>query len=214
MSSFVQAAFLPTQATAGKGSGSEGKATGAALLVEASQQQRPVYTTAGTLWNPESAKPIRAPVRRGRASMGSLGALGGGQWGFLSHRDGEGLFHPGQEPPALPQYAPLQQNNDRAISPSLSLSVNGGNPAPSDMGSIEAGAAYSPVQGGEASIMPGGPPSDMGSVKFEGDEDDDSPDDDAFVRKLPMKTLVNLASYKNPFQQKAQHLLRVKSIPG
>ena len=58
-----------------------------------------------------------------------------------------------------------------------------------------------------------GSQSEAAPVKFVGDDGNDAPDsdDDPFVRKLPMKTLANLASYTNPFQQKAQNLLRVKS---
>lgn len=214
MTNSVQATFLQGQEMEPKGSGAEGKASGQGLLSEASQQQRPVYTTAGTLWNPDSAKPIRPPVRRGRASMGSVGAPGGDQWGFLPRHDGGSLFHAGQAPPVVPQYAPLQQNNDRAVSPSLTLSTRGGKPASTDMGSIETGVVRLSIEPGEAAMASGSSQSDMASVKLEEEDGDDTPDDDAFVRKLPMKTLVNLASYKNPFQQKAQHLLRVKSNPG
>ena len=113
----------------------------------------------------------------------------------------------------MPHYAPLQQNNDRAISPSVSHSFHSGNPASSDMGSIEAGLEVSQIQVGETSMTRGSSPSNMAAIKPEGDDDDDVPDDDAFVRKLPMKTLVSLASYKNPFQQKAQNLLRVLLNP-
>ena len=54
----------------------------------------------------------------------------------------------------------------------------------------------------------------MASVKLEEDDDDITDANDVFVQKLPMKTLVSLASYENPYQQKAQHMLRVKSNPG
>lgn len=214
MNSSVQATFLRDQAMGSKESGSDRKTSGQSLPSEASQQQRPVYTTAGTLWNPDSAKPIRPPVRRGRASIGSLGAPGGGQWGFLPRHNGGSLFHPGQAPPVVPHYAPLQQNNDRAVSPPPTLFTHGGKPASTDMGSTETGIARSPIETGKTPMASGSSQGDMASVKLEEEDGDEVPDDDAFVRKLPMKTLVNLASYKNPFQQKAQHLLRVKSNPG
>ncbi|MBE3049496.1 hypothetical protein IMZ48_44755 [Candidatus Bathyarchaeota archaeon] len=195
---------------------SKGNSTGLNLLTDASQQPRPVFTTAGTVWNPESAKPMRAPVRRGRASATPLGSPLGDQWTFLSQHDGGGLFHPGQAPPVLPHYSPLQQNNDRAVSPSPPLSDHGGNPSSSNMASIEAGVGRSPIQPGGAAMTPHGSQSDKASLKLEGDEDDDVPDDNdyGFARMLPMKSLVNLASYKNPVQQKAQNLLRGNSNSG
>lgn len=193
------------QPTTGKGPGSESNSpTG----WDASQQQRPVYTTAGTVWNPESAKPIRAPVRRGRATAGAFGTPLGDQWTFPNQHDG--LFHPGQAPPVVPHYAPLQQNNDRAVSPSPPLSIHGGIPASTEMASIEADAGRSPTR---PSMTPRSSQSDMASLKLEGDEDDDAADRER-LRRFTMKSLVSLASYENPNQQTARDLLRVKPNPG
>lgn len=176
------------------------------------QQQRPVYTTAGTVWNPESAKPMRPPVRRGRASVSSLG---GDQWSFLSQQNGGGDFHPVPDPVAVPQYSPLRQNNDRAINPLPLVSIPGGDPSPTDMDSFAAGGGRSPGRAGGNAATHHSSQDDMASLKLEEDDDDDATDaNDVFVQKLPMKTLVSLASYENPYQQRAQHMLRVKSNPG
>jgi hypothetical protein len=110
-------------------------ATDLSLLPDAArqqqqQQQRPIYTTAGTLWKPESAKPIRPPVRRGRASLGTSGLAGVDQWLLHSSHDGGNAVYSRPQPDIAPRYSPLQQNNDRAVSPQpWSLVSQGINPA-------------------------------------------------------------------------------------
>ena len=196
------------QLKAGKEPGLEGIETSPA---GAQQQQRPVYTTAGTVWNPESAKPMRPPVRRGRVSESSLG---GDQWSFLSQQNGGSDFHPVPEPAVVPQYSPLRQNNDRAVNPQPFVSIPGGDPSPTCMDSFTAGAAHSPAGAGGSVAAQSSSQEDMTSAKLEEDDEDVTDANDVFVQKLPMKTLVSLASYENPYQQRAQHMLRVKSNPG
>lgn len=196
------------QSKASKESASEGVESSPA---GAQQQQRLIYTTAGTVWNPESAKPMRPPVRRGRASVGSLG---GDQWSFLSQQNGGSDFHSVREPAVVPQYSPLRQNNDRAINPQPSLPIPGGDTSPTDMDSFAAGVGRSPDRVGETAVAHRSSQGDMASVKLGEDDDDATDANDVFVQKLPMKTLVSLASYENPYQQRAQHMLRVKSNLG
>lgn len=196
------------QPRADRESGSEAIETSPA---GAQQQQRPVYTTAGTVWNPESAKPMRPPVRRGRASVGSLG---GDQWSFLSQQNGGVDFHPVPDPAVVPQYSPLRQNNERAVNPQPPVCIPGGDPSPTDMDSFATGGGRSPARAGGNAGTYHGSQDGMASVKLGEDDVDATDANDVFVQKLPMKTLVSLASYENPYQQRAQHMLRVKSNPG
>ncbi|SPO00124.1 uncharacterized protein DNG_02976 [Cephalotrichum gorgonifer] len=211
MDSSGVATCLRSQSNTGEGSIQAGNSTSPNLPYGVVQQQRPVYTTAGTVWNPESARPIRAPVRRGRASLGSTG---GEQFPVASQQDGTNALHSLAASAVVPHYAPLQQNNDRAINPHVFHLAHRGDPSPNDMASFRAGGGPLPTQASDTMLTQHNPRGDAAANHGGGDDDGSTNLGDAFVEKLPMKSLVSLASYENPYQQKAQHVLRVKSNPG
>ncbi|KAJ6783582.1 hypothetical protein PWT90_08458 [Aphanocladium album] len=160
---------------------------------------QPTYTTAGTIYNPNSSQPLQPPTRRGR----SLKWTTGGTYPDLSLLPRSLLASlqaksTGRSSPYSPtQYTPLQQNYDRAANP---VSRNGyaddnmqirwtGSPAPEaeDMMSYIAG--------------------DYG---HDGDDEDDEDEEgctDSIMQTMTVKSLHNLASYPNPNQKKAQRAL-------
>lgn len=161
---------------------------------------QPTYTTAGTIYNPNSSQPLQPPTRRGR----SLKWTSGGAYSDLSLLP-RSLFASLQaksngrsSPYPAAQYTPLQQNYDRAANP---ISKNG---YFDDMPSRWSGASASPAPEGDdlMSYIP----SDR---DHDGDDEDEDEDDgiDSIMMNMTVKSLHNLASYPNPNQKKAQKAL-------
>jgi hypothetical protein len=79
-----------------------------------------VYTTAGTLYNPKATQPMQAPNRRGRTKWAQSGVpsseLSLLPKSALANLQMRGLLRTDHAP--VPEYSPLQQNTDRAVSPS------------------------------------------------------------------------------------------------
>ncbi|KAJ3492796.1 hypothetical protein NLG97_g5147 [Lecanicillium saksenae] len=158
---------------------------------------QPTYTTAGTIYNPSSCQPLQPPTRRGRSSKWTTG----GTYPDLSllprsllaslQAKSTGRSSPYQ----AAQYAPLQQNYDRAANP---VTRNG---------YIDDGMAGrrtgSPTP--EAEDLMAYIASDRDHDGDDEDEDDDGSDN--IMQGLTVKSLHNLASYPNPIQKKAQRAL-------
>ncbi|RCI09628.1 hypothetical protein L249_3884 [Ophiocordyceps polyrhachis-furcata BCC 54312] len=177
-----------------------------------SAAKQPTYTTAGTIYNPNTALPLQPPARRARANRFQPGS---------SHSDLP-LFHrpmlaPGQfscsprvdSSSKLPlQYTPLQQNYDRAVSP-----INDSDHAALNM------ALCLPHP------LPEKAPAPLCFLLADKDDGDKAKDDEQqpvttaeddkqdqlrmqSLKKMPIKSVNNLASYPNPTQRAARMALR------
>ncbi|RDA83669.1 hypothetical protein CP532_0047 [Ophiocordyceps camponoti-leonardi (nom. inval.)] len=171
--------------------------------------KQPTYTTAGTIYNPNTALPLQPPARRGRANRFQAGN---------SHSDlsllPKSMLLPGHfsSSPRMgssskltPQYTPLQQNYHRAVSP-----IN-------DSGHVAVNMAL---------CLPRAlPEKGSGTLSFLNDKDDGDKANDAeqqsaaesdkqdqlhmqSLKKMPIKSVNNLASYPNPTQRAARMALR------
>ncbi|KAM0276255.1 hypothetical protein ACHAQH_006930 [Verticillium albo-atrum] len=178
------------------------------------------YTTAGTIYNPDSLQPIQAPTRRVRSHKWGMTSAASSELSFLpksviaslpmssSHSRNNASMNPDS---VVPQYSPLQQNLDRAVSP-IASAQSPRSPSPADM---------EPSQ-----IWPGSVPPNQPVISSEPIFDNckptekcnmnqDEPDEDMSedpITTLTVKSLNSLASYPNPNQQKAQKALRAR--PG
>lgn len=179
---------------------------------EQDEKSRPLYTTAGTIWRPELEQPLQAPIRRARAQRWSPNHEHGNHVSLLTRQlemMAVGSPSRGRNPYLVdlsPQYEPLRQNNDRARTPlHPSLSVHGSpgpipdsSPSPLEIMRRSADIANMSPSVSEADMI-------IRGVPKTNDSDYDSVDE--ALRKLPVKSLANLASYPNPNQLKAQHAL-------
>ncbi|KAH6697058.1 hypothetical protein F5X68DRAFT_257338 [Plectosphaerella plurivora] len=80
-----------------------------------------IYTTAGTLYKPKTAQPMQAPNRRGRTKWNLSGVPSSGELSLLPKSALATLQMRGmliKDNGPVPEYSPLQQNTDRAVSPS------------------------------------------------------------------------------------------------
>jgi hypothetical protein len=182
------------------------------------------YTTAGTVYNPAANQPINPPNRRGRTIKWIAGGTApAGEVSFLPSSFLASLalsdqFSTVRSSPVtavakpLPQYAPLQQNYDRAVSPvhELEDSSTVGVSVLSSMSDH----SHKKMSATPASTISGGPQemvADLGiyaeSSKFDDSSDNDLTEDDALYA-LTVKSLANIASFPNPNQKKAQKALQ------
>ncbi|PNP51131.1 hypothetical protein THARTR1_08193 [Trichoderma harzianum] len=179
----------------------------------ASASSQPTYTTAGTIYNPNSSQRLQPPARRGRllklnpeASGFSLDATK-----FSTPRAmlPDAQFRPDASvkvpvPAAIQQYSPLQQNYDRAVSPVVSPHQE---PIMSSQGlrrhntSLLARADSPPL-----SLFDKGKGK---AVAVDNDSYSDDEDDviNSALMNMTVKSLQNLASYPNPNQKNAQKAL-------
>lgn len=166
---------------------------------------QPTYTTAGTIYNPNSSQPLQPPTRRGR----SLKWTSGGAYSDLSLLPRSLLASlqaksttAGRRSPYSPaQYTPLQQNYDRAAHPTTTTGRHGGL---DDM--MPARWTGSPAPETVADDVLSYTVSDR---DHDGDDEEDDEDDaiDSIIMNMTVKSLHNLASYPNPNQKRAQKAL-------
>ncbi|KAM0322728.1 hypothetical protein ACHAQA_009319 [Verticillium albo-atrum] len=179
------------------------------------------YTTAGTIYNPDSVQPMQAPTRRSRSQRWGMPTAPAAELSFLpksiiaclpmiSGRSSNTA--PVSSSSVVPHYSPLQQNYDRAVNPVT--------PANSPESPAAAG------MGGTLRMRPGNVPANQPSEAPKFGVDDikpfetaemhhDSSDEDMSedpISRLTVKSLHSLASYPNPNQHKARKALRAR--PG
>ncbi|KAK3196290.1 hypothetical protein K4F52_000670 [Lecanicillium sp. MT-2017a] len=177
---------------------------------QSSTAKLPTYTTAGTIYNPNSTQPLQPPARRAR----SLKWTTGGAYSDLSLLPRSLLATlPTKYPsnprgtPAVqpaPQYTPLQQNYERALNPlnrldymademsPRSLPASSDNPSPRPPGQLHHDLEFF-----------------ARDAENDGDDEDENEDEsiDNIMMNMTVKSLHNLASYPNPNQKKAQKAL-------
>ncbi|KAF7553735.1 hypothetical protein G7046_g7014 [Stylonectria norvegica] len=182
---------------------SPGSITSSTATAPASASKQPTYTTAGTLYNPESSQPLQPPTRRGRSLKGTAG---NGHTGlsFLPKSVLASLPLKVNSGPVQPvqQYTPLQQNYDRAVSPVNEMDHVGDNMT----------AEQPRMRSGNTPASPAGACLGTDLVKQMDGYSTDGSDDEYDLRSdplimMPVKSLHNLASYPNPNQKRAQKAL-------
>lgn len=188
--------------------------------------KQPTYTTAGTIYNPNSSQPLQPPARRGRSNKWNGANIGQPDLVLFPKGILAGLTlkaTSSARAAAMPQYAPLQQNSDRAVSP-LSGSEHAavGIALPSQAPRMRSGNV--PGQAISAAAKEGkDDKKDAAKAKenmlaaeehvdlSDNDKQDEAGEDDhaTIIRLLGMnvKSISNLASYPNPNQRHAQKIL-------
>lgn len=178
--------------------------------IRPSSTVQPTYTTAGTVYKPNSTQPLQPPARRGRSFKWANGGL---------HTELSLL--PKSVLATLPlrgaanrasalqqQYSPLQQNYDRALDPG------------SPFVDTDHALVKMPLQGpptsrtdnsSALSSLFAGSSEDRAISQCDKSETDDSDDEVGMdpLAGMPFKSLQNLASYPNPMQLKARKVLNV-----
>jgi hypothetical protein len=167
--------------------------------------QPPTYTTAGTLYNPSSSQPLQPPARRGRSFKWTNGSI---------HSDltllpksalaALPLKGAGNRAQVYQQYTPLQQNYDRAVSPSCNLEHHLFKMADQAL-QVRSGNTPAPI-----SLLLAESREDKSSLDSDVISDDSDSDSDFGMDPLAgmtVKSLHNLASYPNPNQKRAQRAL-------
>ncbi|KAI5464105.1 hypothetical protein BGZ63DRAFT_401085 [Mariannaea sp. PMI_226] len=179
--------------------------------VPKSTSKQLTYTTAGTLYNPNTSHTLQPPTRRGRnlkfapgGTYSGLSLFPKGILASLSLQEGLGNSL------SVPQYTPLQQNYHRAISPlpdTDHVSIN-----------MSAKTTLAP-SGTTLSSVPSSLFSEVEQDKSPNGSSTCSSDDEVDfgmdpLMNMSVKSLHNLASYPNPNQKKARKVLRgVKPTP-
>ncbi|KAK3331056.1 hypothetical protein B0H66DRAFT_572896 [Apodospora peruviana] len=176
-------------------------------------RQQPTYTTVGSVYNPHATTPLQAPPRRPRTRRFTptvQSPPGEQTFGFpraLLSALSEADQTPNSPTPSthkakpVPQYSPLQQNYDRAISP-LTIDereelVRRRMPVPSiRSGNLPLPSALAITYGDK-----------HGNVNIEEDNDSVSSEDTLPSSVFTTKGLTNLASYPNPMQNAAKKKL-------
>ncbi|KAI4594374.1 hypothetical protein KJ359_008398 [Pestalotiopsis sp. 9143b] len=152
----------------------------------------PKYTTVGSLVNPNAA-PLQAPTRRGRAVKWPMTSeIGNSSSQSSSFPFGLDVRSTPVDNPSL-HYSPLQQNTDRAVSPTTEYSTRS-LPITARPSLLSARVASSSKHGKDSMLS------------FDDSGDDIFVDDDS-LKHMSVKTLTNLASYENPKQKSAQNIL-------
>ncbi|EHA46415.1 hypothetical protein MGG_02631 [Pyricularia oryzae 70-15] len=184
---------------------------------------RPTYTTAGTLYNPGTATPIQAPIRRGRNNRwqpSHVSELAGLPKSILAnlplnmHR----TRSPATTASSLKHYAPLQQNYDRAMTPPAKedgyfesadmeiAALSAPSSIPHDQDRLSQPRLSATHSTGTSRAVS----QNSNKEDKEDSEDSDSMVDaaaDALAARLNFKSLTSLASYENPSQQIAKRAL-------
>ncbi|KJZ75974.1 hypothetical protein HIM_04798 [Hirsutella minnesotensis 3608] len=204
-------------------------ASSAASASSASSKQ-PTYTTAGTIYDPSTAQPLQPPARRGRSAKWTLGnphnEVSLFPKNLLAGITSKSLASgSGRVASSFKQYTPLQQNYDRAVSPvselehsAMNVSITVPRCAP---GNGSPSASYlSPDKQADPGVE-----TDLDAIPKTDDDCPSNGDDesnlvtklenivDADIRsmsplfKMPVNSLKNLASYKNPYQTRALKVL-------
>ncbi|KAH8661870.1 hypothetical protein BX600DRAFT_437307 [Xylariales sp. PMI_506] len=154
----------------------------------------PKYTTVGSIYNPNAVQ-LQPPTRRGRSAkwplQSSLFISRSPLFGLSSLP--ASLCSPIPEDQSI-QYSPLQQNYDRAVSPTT---LGRTNSTPIRM--------VEPLGRSAAVISASGsPPSQASEME---DVEDTACNDGNNLKHMSVKSLTNLASYPNPMQKNAQNML-------
>ncbi|KAJ6444008.1 nuclear pore [Purpureocillium lavendulum] len=188
--------------------------------------RQPTYTTAGTIYNPNSSQPLQPPARRGRATRWN--GVGVNQTGLCLFPKAvlAGLTlktATNGRTTSMPQYSPLQQNSDRAVSPlsTYEHSTMGVALAPQAPRLRHGNVSPAPVPKEtvihDADAAKGHiPTADGNGHDCSGKVDDQQEETDkegrsghtAHLMSMSMNALQNLASYPNPAQKDAQKLLK------
>lgn len=158
--------------------------------------KQPKYTTVGSIYKPKAATLLQPPTRRPRtrrypqalrSPTGEvLAPFPESLLSALAVKSKPSISPPPLASATLPQYSPLQQNYDRAVSPvseQEKFAVRPSTPMPS----IRSGNLPSPAS-------------------LEGD-DSAALEDTLASSRITVKGLTNLASYPNPMQRAAQKAL-------
>ncbi|QYS93382.1 hypothetical protein H0G86_000760 [Trichoderma simmonsii] len=183
-------------------------------LVDSSASSQPTYTTAGTIYNPNSSQRLQPPARRGRLlklnSEASGFPLDATKFGTPRTMLPDAQFRSDTSvkvpaaPAAIQQYSPLQQNYDRAVSPVVSPHQE---PRMSSQGlrrhntSLRAGAdspSLSLFDNGKGKAV---------EINNDSSSDDENDIVNSALMNMTVKSLQNLASYPNPNQKNAQKAL-------
>ena len=211
-----------------KSQGKEGNEPAA----QAQEPQPPqVYTTVGSLYNPQASQPLQAPTRRGRNIKWPPTLLSDPPRPALTKAMLSSLpyitnHHLTQSPPNdlhnLLHYSPLRQNFDRAVSPpsngpvsALPVGQTRDTPSfaattiPNILGDSSPGTIAT------AGFGKAGDTISRADEREEGEKDEESLGDDEALRRMNVRALRNLASYDNPMQRRAQKILSgVKPLPS
>ncbi|KAK3383558.1 hypothetical protein B0T24DRAFT_53746 [Lasiosphaeria ovina] len=180
--------------------------------------RQPTYTTVGSIYNPHATTPLQPPTRRPRSRRYP---------GAIQSPSGEPVFgfpnsllsalpvadRAPSSPPApanqLPQYSPLQQNYDRAVSPVTEQEI-----------AVLAGRGMS-VPSIRSGNLPPPPSYGLGISLVEKQEStivsdgDSAHTEDSFPpMRITVKGLNSLASYPNPAQKAAQQALAKATRTG
>ncbi|KAK3363641.1 hypothetical protein B0T25DRAFT_596974 [Lasiosphaeria hispida] len=173
--------------------------------------KQPTYTTVGSVYNPHATTPLQPPTRRPRTRRFQSPLDEPFQFpnALLSALPASGLSATERTPDlesravdSVPQYSPLKQNDDRAVSPmteqekaifaSLRMpipTIRSGNLPPPSGPALGLGI------------------SDKQSNTVVGDSDSAASEDTLASSHFTVKGLTNLASYPNPMQRAAQKTL-------
>ena len=192
---------------------------------------QPIYTTAGTIYKPNSSQPLQPPTRRGRSLKWPFGTPHS-ELALLPKSVLAGLPIKAPVWHALTptRYTPLQQNYDRAVSPlgeqgQVMVKLPAGKAPPCSTSIEDASFSTDVDRRGQttdnleqgivdADVKPNENEDDYVFEKGE-EEDDDDEDEDApkSLTKMAVKSIQNLASYDNPMQKKARKLLQRGVLP-
>lgn len=176
--------------------------------VRSTSSTQTTYTTAGTVYKPNSTQPLQPPARRGRSFKWANGGLHT-ELSLLPKSVLATLPLRGvSRATVMQQYSPLQQNYDRAISPGLLFE---GDHASAKM--VQQGPATGRTDDSSVlSSLFAGSSDDRATSQFGDSDTEESEDEDVGMDPLagmPFKSLQNLASYPNPMQLKARKAVNV-----
>ncbi|KAK3393131.1 hypothetical protein B0H63DRAFT_530775 [Podospora didyma] len=176
--------------------------------VSSETSKLPTYTTVGSIYNPHTATPLQPPTRRPRTRRypPTVPSPGGEPvFGFpnallsaLPLKD-RTPSSPPSAATAVPQYSPLQQNYDRAVSPVTDEEPSLGTGIGMSIPSIRSGNLPPSSSAAGLGISWGG--------KFNGDCESVASEDTLASSHINVKGLNSLASYPNPAQKAAQNTL-------
>ncbi|KAH6888048.1 hypothetical protein B0T10DRAFT_460698 [Thelonectria olida] len=188
------------------------------------QDSQVTYTTAGTRYDPSSSQPLQAPARRGRMRWTVSHAASHLEFLPRSSFDGIQLGVGLGRNSSVQSYAPLQQNNDRAMSPvdeADHASVN--TPAEVTKMSSDTPISFSsmvvePDDDQPTEVLDNSEPAEVLDIDqlaeksgYLSDDEYESDTDMGVLMNMSVKTLQSLASYENPNQRKAQRVLDGRS---
>ncbi|KAK3941910.1 hypothetical protein QBC46DRAFT_457902 [Diplogelasinospora grovesii] len=174
-------------------------------LTDIETNQQPTYTTVGSIYNPHVATPLQPPTRPPRTRRQPPGILSPHSEGFLFFPSGvlDALAvndtypsSPTPIPNPLQQYAPLQQNSDRAVSPWSARERE-------RLSTLDRELGMSATSTRPGILRP--PPGNQQGTELA--SNGGTTYEESMAARMPIKSLMNLASYPNPMQKAAQSCL-------